>query len=80
MHIQRPNPRRGLFAGLLALIAFASTAVGMTTGAPSGGTTSVATQASTAQTVVRGQDVRLDLGRGDGDGESGGRGDGGRHR
>jgi hypothetical protein len=72
MHIQASSPLRGLLAGLLALIVFASVAVSMTAGGSSSGTTKViAQQASVATAAVQGD--------GDGDANSRGRGDGGHH-
>jgi hypothetical protein len=48
MRIPRSTPRRGLVAGLAALIAFASAAVALTAGGSRGATT----QAQTAQAIV----------------------------
>jgi hypothetical protein len=55
---KRTTPARGLLAGLLALIVFASFAVAMTVHGPSG-----ATQATATQTVLH---------TGDGDGDRSG--------
>ncbi len=42
MRAARPTLLRGLFAGLLALVVFASLAVAMTAGGPAAGTSSLA--------------------------------------
>jgi hypothetical protein len=76
MHLLRPTPIRGLMAGLLALIAFASSAVVMTADGPSSGTTNLAL-APAAQTVVHGGGARIEGARGDDEGD--GRDDGGHH-
>jgi len=58
MRSPRPTPLGGRFAGLLALIAFALTAVAMTAGGPSS-TPATPTQAQYAQPAV----VAADAGR-----------------
>jgi hypothetical protein len=74
MQTQRPTPLRGLLAGLLALIAFASTAVAMTAGRTSSTAGSPA-QLAAAQTVVGGDGGPTDAARGgdEADGHDGGR-------
>ena len=85
MRARRPSPLRGLLAGLLALIAFASSAVAMTAGG-SNGDAALPVQAVAAQSAEDAAIGEPDAGRGfdggrssdlrdadDGDGRFGGR-------
>jgi hypothetical protein len=70
MKSQRSNPFRGLLAGLLALVAFASFAVAMATGRSTSTTANVTQTPAATQTLVRDEDGggRGFIRGGDGDG------------